>query len=115
MRATYGILILVWHKSIGNEIFGFPQADVIQAGLPIMMFAILFGLSMVYQVFLINRIRERYLQTGDNDETVAYGLRSTAGLITRTALIMAAIFPSFAARPDPRLPILVRYRRGYTT
>jgi putative drug exporter of the RND superfamily len=95
--AAYGILVLVWQKGVGNEIFGFPQVDVIQAWLPIMMFAILFGLSMDYQVFLISRIRERYLQTGDNDEAVAYGLRSTAGLITGAALIMVAIFAGFAA------------------
>ena len=62
-----------------------------------MLFAILFGLSMDYQVFLISRIRERYLQTGDNDEAVAYGLRSTAGLTTGAALIMVAIFAGFAS------------------
>jgi len=95
--ASYGILVLVWQKGVGNEIFGFPQVDVIQAWLPIMMFAILFGLSMDYQVFLISRIRERYLQNGDNDEAVAYGLRSTAGLITGAGLIMVAIFSGFAA------------------
>jgi RND superfamily putative drug exporter len=95
--AAYGILVLVWQKGVGNEIFGFPQVDVIQAWLPIMLFAILFGLSMDYQVFLISRIRERYLQTGDNDEAVAYGLRSTAGLITGAGLIMVAIFSGFAA------------------
>ena len=52
--------MLVWQKGVGNELFGFPQVDVIQAWLPVMMFAILFGLSMDYQVFLISRIRERY-------------------------------------------------------
>ena len=95
--AAYGILVLVWQKGVGNEIFGFPQVEVIQAWLPIMMFAILFGLSMDYQVFLISRIRERYLQTGDNDEAVAYGVQSTGGLITGAALIMVAIFSGFAA------------------
>ena len=95
--AAYGILVLVWQKGVGNEIFGFPQGDVIQAWLPIMLFAILFGLSMDYQVFMISRIRERYLQTGDNDEAVAYGLRSTAWLITGAALIMVAIFSGFVA------------------
>jgi RND superfamily putative drug exporter len=62
-----------------------------------MLFAILFGLSMDYQVFMISRIRERYLQTRDNDEAVAYCLRATAGLITGAALIMVAIFSGFAA------------------
>ena len=95
--AAYGILVLVWQKGVGNEIFGFPQVDVIQAWLPLMLFAILFGLSMDYQVFMISRIRERYLQTHNNEESVAYGLRSTAGLITGAALIMVAIFGGFAA------------------
>ena len=95
--AAYGILVLVWQKGIGNEIFGFPQVDVIQAWLPLMLFAILFGLSMDYQVFMISRIRERYLQTHNNEESVAYGLRSTAGLITGAALIMVVIFGGFAA------------------
>ena len=95
--AALGILVLVWQKGVGNEIFGFPQVDVIQAWLPVMLFAILFGLSMDYQVFLISRIRERYLQTHDNDEAVAHGLRSTGGLITGAALIMVAIFSGFAA------------------
>jgi RND superfamily putative drug exporter len=90
-------IVLTLVLTLSNEIFGFPQGEVIQAWLPIMMFAILFGLSMDYQVFLISRIRERYLQTGDNDEAVAYGLRSTAGLITGAALIMVAIFSGFAA------------------
>ena len=60
--ATYGILVLVWQKGVGNELFGFPQVDVIQAWIPVMLFAILFGLSMDYQVFLISRIRERTLR-----------------------------------------------------
>lgn len=95
--AAYGILVLVWQKGIGNEIFGFPQVDVIQAWLPVMLFAILFGLSMDYQVFMISRIRERYLQTGDTDDAVAYGLRTSAPLITGAALIMVAISSGFAA------------------
>lgn len=95
--AAYGILVLVWQKGVGNEVFGFPQVDVIQAWMPIMLFAILFGLSMDYQVFLISRIKERYQRKHNNDESVAYGLRSTAGLITGAALIMVAIFSGFAA------------------
>ena len=83
-----------WNHKILN---GFPQVDVIQAWLPLMLFAILFGLSMDYQVFLISRIRERYVETHNNEESVAYGLRSTAGLITGAALIMVAIFGGFAA------------------
>ena len=94
--AAYGLLVLVFQKGVGNEIFGFPQVDVIQSFLPIFLFAVLFGLSMDYHVFLLSRIRERYLQTGNNDESVAFGLRSTAGLITGAALIMVAVFSGFA-------------------
>ena len=70
--------------------------DVIQTWLPLMLFAILFSLSMDYQVFMISRIRERYLQTGDTDDAVAYSLRTSAPLITGAALIMVAIFSGFA-------------------
>ena len=94
--AAYGLLVLVFQKGIGNELFGFEQVEYIQQWIPLMLFAVLFGLSMDYQVFLLSRIRERYLQTGDNDEAVAHGLRSTAGLITGAALIMVAVFAGFA-------------------
>ena len=77
--------------------FGFQRADVIDAWLPLFLFTILFGLSMDYHVFLLSRIRERYDQTGDNAESVAYGLRSTAGLITGAALIMVVVFGAFAS------------------
>src|SRR5688500_2437897 len=60
------------------------------------MFAILFGLSMDYHVFLLSRVRERFIETGDNSEAVAYGLRSTGRLITGAALIMVAVFGGFA-------------------
>ena len=95
--AAYGLLVLVWQKGVGNELFGFPQVDIIQAWIPVFLFAVLFGLSMDYHVFLLSRIRERYDQTKNNAESVAYGLRSTAGLITGAALIMVAIFSGFAA------------------
>ncbi len=95
--AAYGLLVLVFQKGVGNEIFGFPQVDVIQPWIPLFLFAVLFGLSMDYHVFLLSRVRERYLQTGNNTESVAFGLRSTAGLITGAALIMVAVFGGFAA------------------
>jgi RND superfamily putative drug exporter len=70
--------------------------DVIESWLPLFLFAILFGLSMDYQVFLLSRIRERYRQTGENHEAVTFGLRSTGRLITGAALIMVAVFGGFA-------------------
>ena len=64
--------------------------------MPLFLFAVLFGLSMDYQMFLLSRIRERYLHTGDSDEAVAFGVGSTARLITGAALIIIAVFWGFA-------------------
>ncbi len=95
--ATYGILVLIFQKGVANEWFGFEQAETIEAWFPIFLFAILFGLSMDYHVFLLSRIRERFDQTGDNTESVAFGIRATGRLITGAALIMVAVFWGFAA------------------
>ncbi len=94
--AAYGLLVLVFQKGVGADLLGFQQVDVIQTGLPLFVFAILFGLSMDYHVFLLSRVRERFMQTGDNTEAVEYGLRSTGRLITGAALIMVAVFSGFA-------------------
>ncbi len=94
--AAYGVLILVFQKGFGNELFGFQQVDFIEAWVPLFLFAVLFGLSMDYHVFLLSRIRERYVQTGDNDAAVAHGISSTARLITGAALIIIAVFGGFA-------------------
>ena len=94
---AYGLLVLVFQKGVGTELLGFQHAEVIDVWIPLFLFSILFGLSMDYHVFLLSRIRERYDQTGDNAEAVAYGLRSTAGLITGAALIMVAVFGAFAS------------------
>jgi len=94
--AAYGLLVLVFQKGVGSELFGFIQVDVIETWLPLMLFSLLFGLSMDYQVFLLSRIRERYLQTGNTADAVAFGLSSTGKLITGAALIMVAVFGGFA-------------------
>ena len=94
---AYGLLVLVFQKDVGTELLGFQHAEVIDVWIPLFLFSILFGLSMDYHVFLLSRIRERYDQTKDNAEAVAYGLRSTAGLITGAALIMVAVFGAFAS------------------
>ena len=94
--ATYGIIVLVFQKGVGAGLLGFQQVDVIESGIPLFLFAILFGLSMDYHVFLLSRIRERYLETKDNAEAVAFGLRSTGRLITGAALIMVGVFGGFA-------------------
>ena len=94
---AYGLLVLVFQKDLGTDLLGFQHAEVIDVWIPLFLFSILFGLSMDYHVFLLSRIRERYDQTKDNAEAVAYGLRSTAGIITGAALIMVAVFGAFAS------------------
>ncbi|MBM4405875.1 MAG: MMPL family transporter [Chloroflexi bacterium] len=95
--AAYGILVLVFQKGVGHRFFGFSEAPVIQAWIPVFLFSVLFGLSMDYHVFLLSRIRERFKQTGDNTGSVAFGIRSTGRLITGAALIMVAVFGGFAS------------------
>ncbi len=101
--AAYGAIVAVFQKggpAFGRWIadaFGFQQVDAIEAWLPLFLFSILFGLSMDYHVFLLSRIREEFDKTGDNTEAVAFGLRTTAGIITGAAVIMVAVFAGFAA------------------
>ena len=94
--AAYGLLVLVFQEGVGNELFGFPQVDTIEAWVPLFLFAVLFGLSMDYHVFLLSRIRERYRLTGDNTDAVAHGVASTGRIITGAALIIIAVFSGFA-------------------
>ena len=95
--ATYGILVLVFIKGVGEDLGIFTQYDIIEAWIPLFLFSILFGLSMDYHVFLLSRIRERFDQTQDNTSSVAFGIRSTGRLITGAALIMVAVFWAFSA------------------
>jgi RND superfamily putative drug exporter len=102
VMAAYGAITLVFQKGIGIEFlnsigFQFRQADSVESWIPLFLFSVLFGLSMDYHVFLLSRIRERYDQSGDNAESVAYGLRTTARIITGAALIMVAVFTGFAS------------------
>ncbi|HET7235631.1 MAG TPA: MMPL family transporter [Actinomycetota bacterium] len=101
VAAAYGAVTLVFQKGVGLGFFNaiglpFERVEAIEAWLPLFLFSILFGLSMDYHVFLLTRIREEYDKTGDNTEAVAYGLRTTAGIITGAALIMMAVFSAFA-------------------
>jgi RND superfamily putative drug exporter len=101
VAAAYGAVTLVFQKGVGIAMFNavgfnFKKADAIEAWLPLFLFSILFGLSMDYHVFLLTRIREQYDKSHDNAEAVAYGLRTTAGIITGAALIMCAVFVAFA-------------------
>ena len=94
---AYGLLVLVFQQGWLAGVFGFQRVDSIEAWVPLFLFAVLFGLSMDYQVFLLSRIRERFSATGDNDNAIAFGIGSTARLITGAALIIVAVFSGFAA------------------
>ena len=94
--AAYGLLVLVFQKGFMIDIFGFEQVDQLEFWLPLFMFSILFGLSMDYHVFMLSRIKEHFDETGSSDESVAFGLRKTASIITGAALIMVAVFGGFA-------------------
>ena len=94
--AAYGLIVLVFQHGIGADLLGFQKTPQIEFWLPLFLFSILFGLSMDYHVFLLSRIKEHYDETGDNKASVAFGLRSTAGIITGAALIMVGVFGGFA-------------------
>ncbi|HYJ24889.1 MAG TPA: MMPL family transporter [Acidimicrobiia bacterium] len=102
--AAYGLVVATFQADVGPAwikefagFLGFEQVETIEAWLPLFLFSILFGLSMDYHVFLLSRIKERFDQTGNNTESVAYGLRTTGALITGAAIIMVAVFAGFAA------------------
>ena len=101
IAAAYGVLVAVFQWGWGNELIGLHTTMPINPMLPLIMFAILFGLSMDYEVFLLTRVREEYLATGDNHEAVVRSLSSTARVITSAALIMMSVFGAFVLGDDP--------------
>jgi RND superfamily putative drug exporter len=96
VSASFGALVWIFQQGNLSGVLGFDPSGATAAWLPIIMFAILFGLSMDYEVFLLSRIRERYLVHGDNTRAVAEGIGITGGIITGAALIMVAVFGAFA-------------------
>src|SRR5262249_8855101 len=95
--AAYGLLTLVMQDGPGASLLGFQQVPVIEAWIPLFLFAVLFGLSMDYHVLLTSRIRERYEATGDTRDAIRTGISSSARLITGAALIMVAVFAGFSS------------------
>jgi len=98
--AAYGVMTLVAKGGAVGQLIGIDHEVPIAPFMPVMMFAILFGLSMDYEVFLISRIREEYLKHGDTSRAVADGLAKTARVITAAAAIMVVVFLAFLAAPD---------------
>ena len=99
--AAYGVLVMVFQWGWGKDLIGLESTVPIVSFIPMFMFAILFGLSMDYEVFLLSRVREEYLATGDNDTAVIHGLATTARVITSAALIMISVFGGFVLGSDP--------------
>ena len=93
--AALGVLVLVFQHGVLGSVIGVNRPGPIEAFLPVMLFAILFGLSMDYEVFLISRVHEEWLRCGDNRTAVRNGLAATGKTITAAALIMILIFASF--------------------
>ena len=104
--ATYGVLVMVFQWGWGIGLIGLESTLPIEPFLPMFMFAVLFGLSMDYEVFLLSRVREEYLLTHDNSGSVIYGIASTARVITSAALIMIAVFLGFAFGENPVIKVM---------
>jgi RND superfamily putative drug exporter len=96
LTASFGALVWIFQEGNLSGLLDFESPGYTVAGNPILMFAVLFGLSMDYEVLLLSRIQEAYRRTGDNREAVAEGLSRTAGVITGAAMIMVIVFAAFA-------------------
>ena len=97
---AYGVVVAVFQWGWGNGLIGVDQTVPVSPFLPMIMFAILFGLSMDYEVFLLSRVREEFVRTGDSHQSVVDGLAATARVITSAALIMISVFAAFLLSPD---------------
>jgi RND superfamily putative drug exporter len=104
--AAYGVLVMVFQWGWGGDLIGLESTVPILSFIPLFMFAILFGLSMDYEVFLLSRIREEYGRTGSNRESVVRGIAATARTITSAALIMVAVFGGFILGADPLVKMM---------
>jgi RND superfamily putative drug exporter len=101
IAAAYGVIVAIFQWGWLKGLVGLDETVPIVSFVPMIMFAILFGLSMDYEVFLLSRIREEYYESKDNLRSVIEGLAATARVITSAALIMISVFLSFVGNPDP--------------
>jgi RND superfamily putative drug exporter len=100
VAAAFGVVTALFQTEAGARLIGLPHGGPVSSWVPILMFTVLFGLSMDYEVFLLSRVREDYLATGDPHGSVVRGLASTGRVITSAAAIMVAVFLGFALDPD---------------
>ena len=97
VAASYGMLVVFFKWGLGKHLFGLYQFPQVEGWIPIFLFAMLFGLSMDYEVFLVSRMRETWDEEHDNVRAVSYGLERTGMIITAAAIIMVAAFSGFVA------------------
>ncbi len=95
VAAAYGVLVLVFQHGFGKGVLGFSSTAGISPVVPLLLFVILFGLSMDYHVFIISRIQERFRRGASMDEAISHGIKSTAGVVTSAAIVMVAVFSIF--------------------
>ncbi|HEY2550045.1 MAG TPA: MMPL family transporter [Streptosporangiaceae bacterium] len=104
--AAYGVIVAVFQYGWGASLIGVHTTLPIPAYVPMLVFAIIFGLSMDYEVFLLSRVHEAWVETGDAQRSVAIGIGSTARVITTAAAIMVVVFSSFLLDTDPTVKML---------
>jgi RND superfamily putative drug exporter len=104
--AAYGMVAYLAEGGWAGQLVGIDTETPVPPFIPVIMFAVLFGLSMDYEVFLLSRVREEYLARGDTARAVTQGLARTARVITAAALIMVAVFGAFALSPDVSLKLI---------
>jgi RND superfamily putative drug exporter len=96
LSVMFGVLVWVFQEGHLSGLLGFTATGTLDPSTPILMFAVVFGLSMDYEVFLLSRVREHYLATGDNDAAIATGLQRTGGVITGAALMLGVVVVTFS-------------------
>jgi RND superfamily putative drug exporter len=101
VAAAYGVLVLVFQHGLGKGLIGASSADGIEVVVPLLLFVILFGLSMDYHVFILSRIRELFDRGESMDDAVAHGIKSTAGVVTSAAIVMVFVFAVFGTLSMP--------------
>jgi putative drug exporter of the RND superfamily len=106
VAASYGVVALVLQGGWAGKLVGIDNETPLPAFVPVLMFAVLFGLSMDYEVFLVSRMREAWLRTNDNGRAIVEGLAGTGRVITAAAAIMVAVFAAFVPSPDPVLKVI---------
>jgi RND superfamily putative drug exporter len=104
--AAYGVIVAIFQWGWGKSVIGLQSTLPVPAYVPMLVFCIVFGLSMDYEVFLLSRVHEAWLATGDAHRAVAIGIGATARVITTAAAIMIVVFTSFVINPDPTVKML---------